>query len=336
MSVSEALSANYMQADLFVRIWQATKSDRDLSDELADAKGADRDSARVVKKLLTGNRELKDCVQAYTRVRTWFYANTLCMGKGMYVVPVTNAMNFLSDFDKLKREANDAKQALIDSYDSAVEDAKRHLGNMFDASNYPNKHQLHGMFGCDLGIRPVPAVNDYDRLAIPGKLAAGLKDLYSRAAESQVESAVTDLQQRMLDELDRMATQFGKVAKGEKTRLYKSLITNMQGLVALARGLHAIDDGRLSALADDIEGRLLANKLDDYRDNVPLASAAATAAAELRERTRQATPAPSVDSDIDKLVAEIDNDEEEDDLPSTDGEKVEQVTADMDFNEVYY
>lgn len=336
-TLSDVMAANYMQADLTLRIWQATKSDRNIADELAAQKGADKQAVTVTKKLLEGNKELKECVSAYGRIRTWFYAKTLAMGNGMYVVPVNTAMKFLAEFDKLKREADAARDELLDVYDDAINSAAVSLGSMFDPNNYPSKNEVSSMFNALLDVRPVPAAVDYDRLAIPGKLAAGLKDLYSKRAESQAETAINDLKGRLLAELDRMATQFGKVAKGEKTRLYNTLLTNMQALVEMARGMGAIDSGELSSLADDIEKRLLVtDKLDDFRDNAPLARSVSTAAAEIAGKLTGAGEVNNEDDEIDALVHQvIDNPDEEETTDDSDN-TAPQVTADFDVDAVYY
>lgn len=366
-TLSEAMTANYMQSDLTLRIWQATKSDRIAADELAASKGADKHAVGVTKRLLEGNKELKACVAAYGRIRTWFYANSLSMGNSLYVVPVNTAMKFLAEFDKLKREADEARDELIDSYDDAINAAKLSLGTMFDATNYPSKQQVGGMFSASLDMRPVPAAIDYDRIAIPARLAAGLKQVYSRKAQQHADAAVEDLQEKLLGELDRMAVQFGKVAKGEKTRLYQSLITNMQGLVELARGLGAIDGGRLSSLADDIEAKLLVtNKVGDFKDNASLARSVSDSARALVERISGPLPVDtdtpddggqvdsdtpddggqvdtSYDDEVDKLVAHtLDgyNDTEEvstnDDSDSGKEISTGEVNSDFDFESVFY
>jgi len=342
-TLSDAMASNYMQADLTLRIWQATKSDRTVADELAASKGADKHALTVTKRLLEGNKELKECVAAYGRVRTWFYSKTLSLGNGIYIVPVTVAMKFLAEFDKLKREADAARDDLLDQYDTAVSNAASRLGSMFDPSNYPSKGEVSSMFNAILDVRPVPATADYDRLAIPGKLASGLKEVYAKRAEAQADSAVKDLQEKLLVELNRVATQLGKVAKGEKTRLYQSLITNMQGLVDLARGLGAIDGGQLSSLADDIERKLLVTKqVGDFKDNAPLARSVSTAAGEIAKQIAQPEVAAwnkTADRLINETLAEIDSDttatkEVQDNNDGGDNDP--EIAPDFDIDSVYY
>ena len=284
-TLSDALASNYMLADLTVPVWGGTKTDTDLGLELAALKGAQRGATKVEKNLLLGaDKELKETKAAYTRIRTWFYANTISMGRNVYAVPVTNVMKFLGTFATLKQQAEEARDRLVNAYEACVQQASMSLGAVFNPDDYPSKDKIAGRFNAVLDVRPMPAAQDFDRLVIPAKLAAGLKGLYERQAQAQSEAAVKDVQEKLLEALGRMVTQLDKVAKGEPTRLYKSLTGNLERLATMASGLAAIDDGKLSTLADDIHAKLLAHDVDAYKDNAALARSVGEAAKEVYQK----------------------------------------------------
>lgn len=282
-SITDALSANYMQADLTVRIWSATKKDHDATKELLTSKHAVSDAASVVTSLLAGaDGKLKETKSAYMQVRSWFYANTLSMGSKLYGVPVTEVFEFLKEFAALKKGAEAVREKFVEDYEHSTRRASVALGDLYNAANYPSVDEVRGLFSAELEVRPMPAVTDFDRLAIPGKLAEGLKGLYVKQAQAQADAAVSDMQSRLLAEVDRLVTQLSKVAAGEKTRLYQSLTGNLKQMVGLVRGLGAIDNGKLSALADDIEGKLLAYDVEAYKGNAALARKVAADAVGIR------------------------------------------------------
>lgn len=299
VTLSSTLTSNFMLASLKLRQWNARKTDRDATDDLLAQKGAASNSASVIKSLLAGNdKELKDVHSAYTRVRTWFYASTLPWTsdnqgaqRGDRLVPVPQAMGFLGEFATLKAESTAALDKFLAVYDTAVANAAVSLGQLYDPNAYPSKDVVEGMFGMALEVNPLPEVEDFSRISLPAQLTEGLKDIYAQRAQSQVDVAVEDLQSRLLKELDRVATQLGKVARGEKARLHKSLITNVQGFVRLARSMGDLSPD-LAELADKVDTSVLSyGNVNAFKENAALA---AKVVSDVRDITADVT-APAED-----------------------------------------
>jgi hypothetical protein len=328
--MSDILSANYMLASLTVRVWSGRKTDHDATEELLSSKGAMTNAASVIKSLLAGNdRELKDTQAAYSRIRTWFYAHSLPWTtqdggqRGDRIVGTMQAMAFLRDFARLKTEAEKSRDAFVDAYDAAVSNASISLGQLYNRDQYPTKDAVRHMFGATLDIAPMPAVTDFDRIAIPGAMAEGLKGKYEMRAKAQVECAVSDLQQRVLEELERMATQLGKVAKGEKARLFQSLTGNMKTLAQLARTMGPLDPS-LNDLAERIEDELLRHEVAAYKDNAALAGKVAAAADGIR--------ADILGVPVVAMVAQVQQAQEEPAEPTA----TVAYTDDFDTDEMFY
>jgi hypothetical protein len=75
-----------------------------------------------------------------------------------------------------------------------------------------------------------------------------------------------------------MAVQLKKQADGTKTRLYDSLVTNLQDLVSLTRSMNVYQNPELNALADRIEMQLLQHPVEVYRVHPKRAADVAAAA----------------------------------------------------------
>jgi hypothetical protein len=280
VDVSNALSSNYMLASLYVPMWSGRKTDKAASAELNASKGAVANASSVVKNLFAGkDAALKDTHAAYTRIRTWFYENTVPWTtnnvgamKGDRLIATVQSFDFLNDFAKLKKDAEAVKAEFLNEYDQLVQDVAQNLGNLYDATQYPSKATISKLFGAELKLQPLPEVTDFNRLTnVPASLVTGLSDLYQRNMEAQMNNALGDVQKRLLSELERMDTQLSKVAKGEKTRLFKSMATNLKHLVGLARSVNFTDNPNITKIADDIEEHLLAYEVDAYKDNASLA-----------------------------------------------------------------
>jgi hypothetical protein len=293
VNIGEVLANNYMLAKLNVRIWSGRKTDKAASMELLADKGAVANAAAVVKQLLAGNdAKLKETAAAYTRIRSFFYEATVpwttaSVGamKGDRLISTAESINFLSDFAKLKNEASVVLNEFLQEYDSAVQASAVSLGALYDPSQYPHKAEIATLFGAEMCLNPLPEATDFDRLTnIPAKMAEGLKGLYERNMEAQMENALSDVQKRLLAELERMDTQLSKVAKGEKTRLFKSMVGNLKHLTGMTRSLNFANNPEIDGIADTIEQHLLAYEVDAYKDNAALARASAGIAKGLIER----------------------------------------------------
>lgn len=287
VDIGTALSNNYMLAKLNVRIWSARKTDKTATAELLSNKGAVSNAASVVKHLLAGNEaKLKETAAAYTRIRTFFYEATVpwttaSVGamKGDRLISTAESINFLGDFARLKNEATASLNEFLQEYDALVQNSSSSLGGLYDVSEYPTKAQVAVLFGAEMSLNPLPEATDFDRLTnIPASLAAGLKGLYEKNMEAQMENALSDVQKRLLGELERMDTQLSKVAAGEKTRLFKSMVTNLKHLTGMARSLNFTNNPEIEAIASHIETNLLGYEVDAYKDNVALARQSATVA----------------------------------------------------------
>ena len=285
--LGDLLSSNYLLASLNVRIWSGRKTDKAATQELLADKGAVSNAASVVKSLLAGNdTKLKEVTAAFTRIRTFFYENsspwtTSSVGamKGDRLISTAASITFLGAFANLKKNADTILTEFLGEYDAAVQNASVSLGALYDATQYPTKAAVATLFDASMELRPVPESADFDRLTnVPADLAKGLKDLYERSTTQQMNNALSDVQSRLLTELERMDTQLSKVAVGEKTRLFKSMTGNLKHLVGMARSLNFVDNTEIEAIADTIETHLLQYEVEMYKDNASLAIANASIA----------------------------------------------------------
>lgn len=296
VNIGEVLANNYMLAKLQVRIWSGKKTDQAATAELLADKGAVANAAAVVKQLLAGNdAKLKETAAAYTRIRGFFYESTVpwttaSVGamKGDRLISTQKSITFLGDFARLKNEATVVLNEFLVEYDAAVQSTAVSLGGLYNPAEYPDKAVIATLFGAEMSLNPLPEATDFDRLTnIPAELADGLKGLYERNMEAQMDNALSDIQKRLMVELERMDVQLSKVAKGEKTRLFKSMVSNLKHLTGMTRSLNFSGNIEIEAIADTIETHLLAYEVDAYKDNAALARASAGIAKGVMERASQ-------------------------------------------------
>lgn len=288
--LNDALASNYLLVDLRLRSWAGKTTDRGASKDVLANNHATSDGGAFVKNLLAGaKQELKEVHTLGNALRSFVYSRTLSWSsssddgarRGERLLNSAEAMAFLVELNGLKKEYDGAVLGLQSVWPQRVAEAMRNLGTLANAADYPDAGSLPSMFSVSVDMRPVPAISDFNRLNVPAALASALGQRSSDQAQIQVANALKEMQERFIEELGRVATQMAKHGNGEKTRLYESLITNMQGLVKMARSMNLNNNPKLAELADKIEQKLLQHPVEVYRNNPLKAAAVATEAQHL-------------------------------------------------------
>jgi cytochrome c556 len=241
------------------------------------------DSGAFHKKLLaSADVELRDVHAEGNGMRLFVYNNTLPWSasdgirRGDRVLATSKALNFLGELNNRKKGHDNAVLKLASVWDQRVAQAMQNLGGLADTSDYPSASEVAGLFSVSVELKPIPAIGDFSRLNVPGELAAALQARYANSAAVQVQNAMDDLRQRFITELERIGSQMSKVANGEKTRLYDTLITNMQTLVDMAKHMNLTGNPKLDELVARIEAKIIAHPVAVYKDNLPMATVLAS------------------------------------------------------------
>ena len=288
--LNDALAANYMLVELELKSWGSKKTDRKVSNETIQANGASRSSGRFVKNLLAeADAEYLEVIHHQNQIRAMVYARTLPFTattdgpkRGKRLVAATKTFELMKEVNAIKHEHDKAVAKLQAVWDQRIAQAQQNLAGMkSDPDDYPSAAELPDKFAVSFDLTPVPAVADFARVAVPSELSEALGQRIAEQNVIQAGVAMDELRGKMLEELQRMATQLNKKAAGDKTRMYDSLVTNMQDLDGLAKTMNLHNNPRLTKLADDIETQLLHSPVDVYRQHPERAAQVANAAAAL-------------------------------------------------------
>lgn len=288
--LNDALASNYLLCELQIRSWIGRSTDASATKEVIENKGASKDAGKFNKNLMASARGELDIVHKQAAsLRHFFYNKTLpwatgaddAKKRGSRIIATAAAMDFLQEFKGFKLEYDNAVKALVAVWDLRVGQAMQNLGQMADVTEYPSAAEIPKKFAVTIDMNTLPAQSDFSRLNVPAPLATALGNRHKLIAAQQVQNAMNEMKDRMLGELERIHVQMSKHANGEKTRLYESLITNMQGLVQMARNMNLTANPQLTALADKIELQLLAHPVQVYKDDPGKAAVLASSARDL-------------------------------------------------------
>lgn len=273
--LNDALASNYMLVDISFRAWGGERINQQVSDEVVASKHAAADAGKFRMKLLaSADAELKAVKAEIVALRTFVYARTLPWSlnsegakKGSRLIATADAMQFLADVARKKHSYDQTVLDLQSVWDERVAQALANLGGMANASDYPSAADVPNLFSVVIELRPMPTVGDFTRLSVPAALAEALGERLADQTRTQVNNAMTDLRDRLTDEVKRMAEQLGKAGAGEKTKLYESMLTNTQALCALARSMNLTGSQKFGELIDKIEQDLLRYPIETLRED---------------------------------------------------------------------
>ena len=145
-----------MIVSLRIRSWGATRTDREVGEEVARSKNAHDDAGRYVKNLvdksaLKGVRiavqNLRDRHRSLTRV--WD-------DDGRRLVPLSILPQYQDEIETLKGDFDNAVSEFVKEYEGLQEYARMTLGEMFNEQDYPSVSQIADRFSVDLDFEPVP------------------------------------------------------------------------------------------------------------------------------------------------------------------------------------
>ena len=156
--------------------------------------------------------------------------------------------------------------------------ALHNQGGLADPTQYPDVSELDDMFQVRLDIEPVPTVGDFSRMSLPAEVATALGKRMAGRQSKVIENAMADLTNRIVSAVSNMAAQLHKHAKGEKTRLYGSLVDNVRGLLDLLKTSNLTNDPDLDELATMMDS-IVTHDIKVLKDNPGTAKAVADKAA---------------------------------------------------------
>ncbi len=208
---------------------------------------ADKDLLHVSKAILE-SKELDAIKTLDGEVRAWLGKRALPspFRRGTYLIP----LDLVEQVDAKIVEYQEKRRFLTDAflavYDRSVEDAKKRLNGLFDASDYPGDEKVRATFYVDVR---------YLAFGVPEKLEGIRKDIFEREkqkAESQWKEASDEVRQALRaglsDLVDHMVERLQGNGDGKPKVFRDSLVENMAEYLDLFDPRNVTDDDQLAHL----------------------------------------------------------------------------------------
>lgn len=271
--LGKALQEAAMLVHVKISVWDSTKTDRKVMEDVKHLHNARGDVGRVMKNMLAGvDQPLKTVRSAYAAVRSRHYELTLPWvsdhgqdrktGARLLCHPLLS--RYLSELGQLERLASDALEEFIPQYPAMIQNAQPNLGGMFREEDYPSIEEVRSRFRIYKDFEPIP-----DGTGFKG-LPKGLLERLSLHLHERQQSQMAQAQASMwLAARERISHLIERLAD-EDTKFKEASVRQVRELVSLLPGWNLAKDPRVAEIAKDIDQMLGGVEAVDLRKDTSL------------------------------------------------------------------
>lgn len=255
-----------------VKVWTATKQDRDISDEVTSNKKAARNAGRYTKQLFADVQELRVLLNDR---QTWynFIQRVTYPWDGEWgYLPTSRIPQVMAEINQRKAKSMELLENFINAMPAAVSNEAFVQGDMFNRDDYPTPDEVRSKFRIIVQTMNIPE-GDY-RVTIADDLAEDLK----RNFEAQTRDIIKDIHAKQNDQLVKVLQSFSHCCDSEtimedgevkvkRRKMYESTLTDALELCDTFADFNLTDDPRLKEARRDLLRVLDGVTIDQLRNN---------------------------------------------------------------------
>lgn len=258
---------------LNVSVWIAQRFDKDVSDEVADAKGAERHSGRYNKHLFGTRRagrliapEFFAAIDAGDTLRKIHNRETLPWSRegGERLLTTKNYFEYMKLIRAAGREFETAVADFVRAYPRLILEAKPRLGEIFDVDDFIDVDEVKQHFAWSISLARVPAGGDV-RIDLPPEVVATIERDIESSVEARVREAMLDAWQRLREAVARIAK-----ASREEGIIRDNLIEHAKEVCSVIARLNVAESAELDEMRERVERELTDLAVEDLRKDEKL------------------------------------------------------------------
>jgi hypothetical protein len=255
-----------------VKVWTATKQDRDISDEVTSNKKAARNAGRYTKQLFADVQELRVLLNDR---QTWynFIQRVTYPWDGEWgYLPTSRIPQVMAEINQRKAKSMELLENFINAMPAAISNEAFVQGDMFKREDYPSPDEVRSKFRIIVQTMNIPE-GDY-RVTIADDLAEDLK----RNFEAQTRDIIKDIHDKQNDQLVKVLQSFSHCCDSEtvmedgevkvkRRKMYESTLTDALELCDTFADFNLNNDPRLEEARRDLLRVLDGVTIDQLRNN---------------------------------------------------------------------
>ncbi len=270
---------------LTISNWTASKTDKEVTDEVIEDQNAHAGAGRFTKKLF-GKDALKQISKAVGQARIAHRTLTLPWeDNGFRIITTDGYQNYSKIMRRSRQVMEENVISFIEGYGDFVKQAREELGKMFKADDYPTAAEAKLKFNFDVEPMPIPTSQDFRAKVSDSEAKAIAKDI-ERRQKARLDAAMKDVWERVADATGKMAEKLSgyepKVGLKSAEGVFKaSLVDNVRNLAELLPSLNVNNDPELRRIHKMIMESLVEFDSDELKGDVKKRQATAKAAKQI-------------------------------------------------------
>lgn len=279
------LATSAMLARFSVTQCTFRKVDKRATDTVNTGANAKSDAGRYHKALIA-SEALGKITSAVSEARVFHYEHTLpWLDDGARILPAAGYALYSEGMHRLRVDFEAAVESFIAEYPNFVTAAVARLGDLFDASEYPDVSTIRQKFTFGIRILPMPDAGDF-RVNISEGVAQAIRADIESSTREALESAMSDAWRRIVEQVGRMAEKLAafKPAQGANKAenvFRNSLVENVRELVEILPSFNLTQDAFLSRTIQRMRDELCTVNADKLRDDAAARADVVASAADI-------------------------------------------------------
>lgn len=255
--MSNSISSKAMLASLSISAWSARRVDKGVTEEIHRQKNAHSKSGRYNKSLIDPEA-LRPLRSISNDARATHYSLTLPWGvSGQNILPAAAHMDYMNRMRDYRLRYEEATDAFVKDYPDHVRAARKTLGDIFSADDYPDESALREAFGFEVEIMPMPTGDHFEAL-VDGPQKAAIQKAIEESVHNRVQEAVRNTYQRVDGVLTHLVERLSLYDPNDKAAapFRDTLIENLRELGGVLPMLNITDDPLLDEIAKGLTKKL--------------------------------------------------------------------------------
>ncbi|HJS33373.1 MAG TPA: hypothetical protein VJ924_15365 [Alphaproteobacteria bacterium] len=268
--IASPLSRKATLVTVDISQWTARKLDKKVTDKINRDHNAASDAGRYHKLLIEAKRlEAINSIVAKARRLHYTMTKPWC-DEGVRILPNLLHEKFATEFRKLKREFDAAADDFCADYPRFIEERRRALNGLFDASDYPHPNEIRSKFRLNTKTFPVPEADDFRSDVLDAETVEDIRRELIDTSDAVLADAMKHTGKQIAEVVGHMAAKLKDYKKaGAKSRSFFShtLVENVRELADLLPAFNLDNDPGLDAIAARIKKELCAEDAETLREN---------------------------------------------------------------------
>lgn len=255
-----------------VKVWTATKQDREISDEVTANKKAARNAGRYTKQLFADVPELRVLLNERQAWYNFIQRVTYPWDGEWGYLPTPRIPQVMGEIQKREARTAELLENFINVMPSAIANEAFVQGDMFKREDYPTPDEVRSKFQVIVQTMNIPE-GDY-RVSIANDLADDLK----RNFEKQTRDIIADIHDKQNEQLIKVLQSFSHCCDSEtviedgevkvkRRKMYESTLTDALELCNTFAEFNLTKDPRLEEARRDLLDVLDGVTIDQLRNS---------------------------------------------------------------------